>query len=84
MNPNNRFPENFRSFIDALNQHTVEYLLIAGFAMGDYGHIRSMGDLDIFIHATNENAQGAIKSCADFANNEENLTTEIIGTPQCY
>ncbi len=84
MNPNNRFPENFRSFIEALNQHSVEYLLIGGFAMGAYGHIRSTGDLDIFIHATKENAQRAIESCADFGNNEEDLTTEIIGTPQCY
>lgn len=77
MNQNNRFPENFRSFIDALNQHTVEYLLIGGFAMGAYGHIRSTGDLDIFIHATNENAQRALKACIDFGIDEADLKEEM-------
>jgi len=81
MNPNNRFPENFRSFIEALNQHTVEYLLIGGFAMGAYGHIRSTGDLDIFIHTTNENAQRAIKACIDFGIDEADLTRDPRNNP---
>jgi hypothetical protein len=31
MNPNNKFPEDFFSFINALNNRNVEYLLIGGF-----------------------------------------------------
>lgn len=32
--PNNRFPGHFRDFIEELNKHNVEYLLIGGYAMG--------------------------------------------------
>ncbi|MFO7824157.1 MAG: nucleotidyltransferase [Cyclobacterium sp.] len=77
MNQNNRFPEDFRSFIESLNKHGVEYLLIGGFAMGAYGYIRSTGDLDIFIHATEENAQRALKACIDFGIDEADLKEEM-------
>ncbi|MEX2565101.1 MAG: nucleotidyl transferase AbiEii/AbiGii toxin family protein [Cyclobacteriaceae bacterium] len=77
MNQNNRFPENFRSIIESLNKNMVEYLLIGGFAMGAYGHVRSTGDLDIFIHATKENAKRTIKACIDFGINKEDLKEEM-------
>jgi predicted nucleotidyltransferase len=77
MNLNNQFPENFYSFIKALNKHQVEYLLIGGFAMGVYGHVRSTGDLDIFIHATMENAKRAVKACLDFGIEEEDVKEEM-------
>lgn len=55
--PNNRFPAHFRDFVEMLNKHEVDYLLIGGYAMGVYGHYRGTGDLDIFIHATERNAE---------------------------
>lgn len=77
MNQNNRFPENFRSIIEAFNKHKVEYLLIGGFAMGAYGHVRSTGDLDIFINATNENAARTLQACIDFGIDKEDLKEEM-------
>ncbi|HSI76680.1 MAG TPA: nucleotidyl transferase AbiEii/AbiGii toxin family protein [Lunatimonas sp.] len=77
MNQNNRFPENFRTIIEAFNRYNVEYLLIGGFAMGAYGHVRSTGDLDIFIHATKENAQRVLKACIDFGIDKEDLKEEM-------
>ena len=65
-NQNNVFPSHFRDFVEALNNNKVEYLLIGGYALGAYGHIRSTGDLDIFINATEENADKAISACADY------------------
>lgn len=65
-NPNNVFRSHFREFIEALNKNNVEYLLIDGYAVGAYGHIRSTGDLDIFINATEENADKAISACLDY------------------
>lgn len=76
-NLNNQLPENFYSFIKSLNKHQVEYLLIGGFAMGVYGHVRSTGDLDIFVHATPENAKKAILACLDFGIEEEDLKEEM-------
>lgn len=77
MNQNTSFPENFRSIIEAFNKHKVEYLLIGGFAMGAYGHVRSTGDLDIFIHATKENAVRALQACIDFGIDKEDLKEEM-------
>ncbi len=45
--------------------------------MGAYGHIRSTGDLDIFVHATKGNAQKAIKACIDFGIDEQDLKEEM-------
>lgn len=45
--------------------------------MGAYGHVRSTGDLDIFIHATKENAQRVLKACIDFGIDKEDLKEEM-------
>jgi hypothetical protein len=55
----------------------VEYLLIGGFAMGAYGHVRSTGDLDIFINSTKENAQKMLKASIDFGVDKEDLKEEM-------
>lgn len=74
---NSSFPENFRSIIEAFNKHKVEYLLIGGFAMGAYGHVRSTGDLGIFIDATNKNAARTLQACIDFGIDKEDLKKEM-------
>ena len=85
---NNSLPENFLSFIQALNKNEVKYLLIGGYAMGIYGHLRSTGDLDIFINATKENAKRAVKACIDFGiakdmvKEEMFLVSKMIGIGQ--
>lgn len=77
MTQNSSFPENFRSIIEAFNKHKVEYLLIGGFAMGAYGHVRSTGDLNIFIHAIKENAERTLQACIDFGIDKEDLKEEM-------
>lgn len=81
-NQNNIFPAHFREFIEALNKNSVEYLLIGGYAVGAYGHIRGTGDLDIFINATEENAIKAISACVDFGIEKEALKKEMFLVPK--
>ncbi len=38
---NNKLPQDFKDFILALNKCDVEYILIGGYALGVYGHIRA-------------------------------------------
>lgn len=76
-NQNNVFPSHFREFVEALNNNEVEYLLIGGYALGAYGHIRSTGDLDIFVNATEENADKAISACIDYGIPQEHLKKEM-------
>ncbi len=81
-NPNNRFPNHFKEFIEAINKYQVEYLLIGGYAMGVYGHYRGTGDLDIFINATHENAEKLVLACIDYGIPSESLKEEMFLVPK--
>jgi len=51
----NIFQEDFRDFLNALNQQKVRYLLVGGFAVILHGYSRTTGDLDIWVERTKEN-----------------------------
>lgn len=80
--PNNRFPSHFRDFIHELNKKDVEYLLIGGYAMGFYGHHRGTGDLDIFVNATEANADKLFKASIDYGIPESQLKKEMFLVPK--
>ena len=61
-----RLPPDFKEFLQLLNSHTVEYLLIGGYAVGYHGYPRSTGDMDVWIHTTAENARKIIQVLNDF------------------
>jgi tRNA nucleotidyltransferase/poly(A) polymerase len=63
---NTKFPSHFRDFIIELNEHKVEYMLIGGYVLGFYGHIRATNDLDIYINAREQNASKMVKVCIDY------------------
>ncbi|MGC9946485.1 MAG: hypothetical protein ABSF64_08980 [Bryobacteraceae bacterium] len=46
----------FKEFLKSLNSNRVEYLLIGGYAVGIYGHIRATNDLDVWVKISPENA----------------------------
>ncbi len=79
---NQKFPTHFREFIEALNNHKVEYMLIGGYAMGAYGHIRGTNDLDIFINATNENADRMIEACSEYGISAKSIQKEMFLVPK--
>jgi len=79
---NHIFPSHFREFIIALNEHEVEYMLIGGFAMGAYGHMRGTNDLDIYVNATEENADRLIKASLDYGIPAKNLKKEMFLVPK--
>ena len=45
----NIFQEDFRDFLNALNQQKVRYLLVGGFAVILHGYSRTTGDMDIWV-----------------------------------
>ena len=49
------FNEHFRDFINALNNHKVEYVLVGGMAVILHGYIRGTGDMDVWVNKTKEN-----------------------------
>jgi hypothetical protein len=53
-------------FLEALQKHKVDYLLIGGYAVNFHGHQRPASDLDIWLKGTIENRQNlrqAMKAC---------------------
>ena len=45
-----------REFIELLNSHRVEYIVVGGYALAFHGHPRYTGDIDILVRASPENA----------------------------
>lgn len=45
----------FKEFIQALNKHGIEYLLVGGYAVIYHGYNRTTGDIDIWVKKTEDN-----------------------------
>ncbi|MDP5121715.1 MAG: hypothetical protein NWQ46_08985 [Spirosomaceae bacterium] len=56
----------FIDFIQLLNQHKVDYLVVGGYAMAFHGRPRYTGDLDIWINISQENASRMIAVLKEF------------------
>ena len=56
----------FKEFLKLLNLNHVEYLLIGGYAVGIYGHIRATNDLDIWVNVNPENAARIERALSEF------------------
>ena len=52
-----RLPPDFREFIQLLNDHGVEYVIVGGYAVAVHGYVRYTGDMDFFIALNADNAE---------------------------
>ncbi len=62
----NIFEEDFRDFLNALNNQNVEYILVGGFSVILHGYSRTTGDLDVWVNKTRENYERLSKAFNDF------------------
>lgn len=62
----NIFEEDFRDFLNALNNQNVEYILVGGFSVILHGYSRTTGDLDVWVNKTKENYERLSKAFKDF------------------
>lgn len=51
----NIFQDDFRDFLNALNEQGVEYILVGGFSVIIHGYSRTTGEMDIWVRKTKEN-----------------------------
>jgi hypothetical protein len=56
----------FRDFVEILNKHEVEYMVVGGYALAFHGEPRFTGDLDIWIDCTETNAKKMVAVMKDF------------------
>ena len=67
----------FKEFLKSLNSNSVEYLLIGGYAVGIYGHIRATNDLDIWVNVSLENAAKIERAVREFGFAAAGLTSDL-------
>ncbi len=61
-----QLPIDFKELFESLNANNVEYLLLGGYAVIGYGHVRNTNDLDVVIHESRENVEKLIKALEAF------------------
>jgi predicted nucleotidyltransferase len=58
--------QDFREFIQSLNDNHVRYLVVGGYAVAFHGHPRYTKDIDLWIEMSQDNAAHLIQALQDF------------------
>lgn len=61
-----KLPKDLREFIELLNSHKVEYIIVGGHAVAFHGYPRYTGDIDFLLRPTEENASRAAAAVGAF------------------
>ncbi len=59
-------PKDWRAFIESLNSHGVEYVIVGAVALAHHGFPRYTGDLDVLVRNSPDNAQRLESALAAF------------------
>ncbi|GBL08798.1 MAG: hypothetical protein GPJ10_05520 [Microcystis aeruginosa L211-07] len=73
--------QDFKEFIQLLNNNQVKYLVIGGYAVAVHGHPRYTKDIDIWIEMSSENTQKLMRALTEFGFGSLGLTAEDFQTP---
>jgi predicted nucleotidyltransferase len=75
-------PDDFREFLKLLNKNRVKYLLIGGYAVAHYGHVRNTADMDVWVEATIQNARRVVKSLQEFGFDGHDVVASLFTNPR--
>jgi len=70
-------PPDFKEFLQLLNAHDVQYLLIGGYAVGYHGYPRATVDMDIWVAIGRKNAQKIVAVLEEFGFNFPELKSDL-------
>lgn len=68
--------KDFEEFIELLNKHNIEYMIVGAYALALYAKPRNTGDLDILIGRTEINAKLMLNVLMEFGFESVTITTE--------
>ncbi len=67
-----------REFVELLNSHKVEYVIVGGHAVAFHGYPRFTGDIDFFIRRSEANARLVLSVLSDFGFGDSSPTMESL------
>lgn len=70
-----------REFVELLNSHKVDYVIVGGHAVAFHGYPRYTGDIDFFIRPTEANAEGVLAVLDAFGFGDVGIELEDLSTP---
>jgi len=73
--------QDFKDFLNLLNDHQVEYLLVGGYAVSIHGYPRYTGDIDIWIEVSRGNARRMVAVMKEFGFDVNTLSEEMFLDP---
>jgi hypothetical protein len=71
-----------KEFLNLLNSHRVEYILIGGYAVAYHGYPRPTGDLDVWVATTPENTSRLEAVLQEFGFEVTGLCTDLAKNPE--
>lgn len=76
--------QDWKEFIELLNFHHVEYVLVGAFAVSYHAIPRNTGDIDFLIRPTIENAERTLRALERFGFGSLGITVEDLIKPGQY
>ena len=70
----------FEELLRLLEDHSVDYMIVGGYAVAYHGHPRFTRDIDVFFHSTKENVDLLRKALITFGFPEQDLPAEAFTT----
>ena len=74
-------PDDFKEFLKLLNNSSVKYLLIGGYAVGYHGYPRATADMDVWVAISPDNASKLVDVFNRFGMSDPKLTADLFLTP---
>lgn len=74
----------FSDLLQALNNETVEYLVVGGYAVGKYTEPRYTKDIDIWINCSPDNAERVFEALTKFGAPLSNVTLNDFMNPDLF
>lgn len=68
--------QDFKEFIQSLNDNQVRFLIVGGYAVAFHGHPRYTKDIDIWIEISRQNAERVVNALTQFGFASLNLTAD--------
>ncbi|MCL4478355.1 MAG: nucleotidyltransferase [Deltaproteobacteria bacterium] len=79
MEPEKQYEKDFKEFIEILNKHGVEYMIVGAYAVMFHTHIsRDTKDIAFWINRTEENVKKCIEAIEEFSGERVNADSLLI------